>query len=97
MAQQADDSATSDFFHGVLFKEEVAPDAIFYIQPAVGNGKVDVQMLVELSAVRMQGAEDTTSTLCLRAGRSMVREAARNRALSRDQLLLKKGHKSEAW
>lgn len=59
VAQQADDCPAPDFLHGVLLKEEVAPDAMFYIQPATGDGQVNVRVLVKLAAVRMQGAEDT--------------------------------------
>lgn len=59
MAQQADDGPAPDFLHGVLLKEDIAPDAVFNIEAATGDGEVNVRMLVELSAVRMQGAEDT--------------------------------------
>ncbi len=58
MAQQADDGAAPDFLHGVLLKEEVAPDAVLYIKSAAGDGEVDVRVLVELAAVGVQGAED---------------------------------------
>nr|WP_252186002.1 hypothetical protein [Escherichia coli] len=34
------------------------PDAELYIQSVVGDGLVNVRMLVELVTVRMQGAED---------------------------------------
>lgn len=40
------DSAVPDFLHGVLFKEDIAPDVMFYIQPATGNGEEDVRMQV---------------------------------------------------
>ncbi len=59
VAQQPDDGPASDFLHGVLLKEEVAPYAVFNIESAAGGGEVNVRMLDELSAVRMQGAEDT--------------------------------------
>lgn len=59
VAQQADDRTAPDFFHGVLFKEEVPPDAMFHVESAAGDGQVNVRMLVELAAVGMQGAEDT--------------------------------------
>lgn len=47
-------------------------------------------MRVELSAVRMQGAEDTDLPPCLLADRSMAWVATQNSALSRGLLLLKK-------
>lgn len=42
----------------MLLKKEVVPDAELYIQSVVGDGLVNVRMLVELVTVRMQGAED---------------------------------------
>ncbi len=57
-AQQPDDRPAPDFLHGLLLKEEVAPDAVFYIEAAAGDGQVNVRMLVELAAVGVQGAED---------------------------------------
>ena len=59
VAQQAGDRSTPDFLHSMLLKEDIAPDAMFYIKAATGDGEMNVRMLVELSAVRMQGAEDT--------------------------------------
>lgn len=59
VAQQAGDRPAPDFLHGMLFKEDIAPDAMFYIEPATGDGQMNVRMLVELPAVGMQGAEDT--------------------------------------
>jgi len=53
------DRPAPDFLHGMLFKEDIAPDAMFYIEPATGDGQMNVRMLVELPAVGMQGAEDT--------------------------------------
>ena len=59
VAQQPDDSSAPDFLHGMLFKEELAPDAVFNIKPAAGDGEMNVGMLVELATVGVQGAEDT--------------------------------------
>lgn len=59
VAQQADDGATPDFLHGMLLKEDIAPDAMFYIQPTACDGEMNVRMLVELATIGMQGAEDT--------------------------------------
>lgn len=59
VAQEPDNRATPDFLHGVLLKEDIAPDAVFNIEAASGNREVNVRMLVELATVRMQGAEDT--------------------------------------
>ncbi len=59
VAQQAGYRPAPDFLHGVLLKEDIAPDAIFYIEPAAGDGQVDMRVLIKLSAVGMQGAEDT--------------------------------------
>lgn len=56
--QQADDGTAPDLLHGMLFKEEVSPDAVFYIKSAACDGDMNVRMLVELAAVGMQGAED---------------------------------------
>ncbi len=58
MAQQPDDRPAPDFLHGLLLKEKAAPDAVLNIQPAAGYGQMNMRMLVELAAVRMQGAED---------------------------------------
>ena len=58
-AQQAGDRPAPDFLYGVFFKENVSPYAVFNIEAATGDGEVNVRMLVELSAVRMKGAEDT--------------------------------------
>ncbi len=59
VAQQANDGPAPDFLHGVLLEEDTAPDAMPDIETAAGDGEVNVRMLVELSTVRMQGAEDT--------------------------------------
>lgn len=59
VAQQTDNGAAPDFLHGLLLKEDVPPDAMFYIQAATGDGEVNVRMLVELSAVGVQCTEDT--------------------------------------
>ncbi len=58
VAQQADDRPAPDFLHRLLLKEEVEPYAVFYIQPAAGDGQVNMRMLVELAATGVQGAED---------------------------------------
>lgn len=57
-AQQANDGTPPDFFHRFLFEEQRPPDVMLYVQPAAGDGDVDMRMLVELAAVRVQGAED---------------------------------------
>lgn len=59
VAQQAGDRPAPDFLHGMLFKEDIAPDAVFNIQPTAGDGEVNVRMPIELSAVGVQGTEDT--------------------------------------
>ena len=59
VAQEADDGSAPDFLDGMLLKEEVAPEGMPDIQPATGDGEVNVWVLIELTAVRMQGAEDT--------------------------------------
>lgn len=58
VTQQPDDGPAPDFLHGVLLKEEVAPDAVFNIEPAAGDGHVEMRMLIELATVGVQGAED---------------------------------------
>lgn len=59
VAQQAGDCTTPDILHDVLLKEDIAPDAVFNIQPATGDVGVNVRMPIELSAVGVQGTEDT--------------------------------------
>lgn len=59
VAQQAGDGAAPDFLHSELLKEDIAPDAVFNIEAASGNGQMNVRVLVELATVGMQGAEDT--------------------------------------
>ncbi len=59
VAQQADNRAAPDFLHGVLLKEDVAPDAMPDIESARGYREVNMRMLVELTAVGMQGTENT--------------------------------------
>src|SRR5690606_434173 len=59
VAQQAGDRPAPDFLHGVLLKEDIAPDAVPDIEAAAGDGEVNVRMLVELAAVGVQGAENT--------------------------------------
>ncbi|SCC68827.1 hypothetical protein GA0061070_10797 [Kosakonia oryziphila] len=56
VAQQADDYPAPDFLHGLFLKEEVAPDAMFYIQPAAGDGQMNMRGLVKLVTVGVQGA-----------------------------------------
>ena len=58
VAQQADDRAPPDFLHGLLFKEEAAPNAVHNVQSTTGDGDVDVRGLIELAAIGVQGAED---------------------------------------
>lgn len=58
VAQQVDDRPAPDFLYRLLLKEEVAPYAVFYIQPAAGDGQMNVRVLVELAATGVQGAED---------------------------------------
>ena len=58
VAQQAGDRPAPDFLHGVLLKEDIAPDAVFNIEPATGDGQMNVRMPVELTATGVQGTED---------------------------------------
>lgn len=58
VAQEPYNRTAPDFLHGVLLKEDVPPDVAFYIEPATGDGQVNVRMLVELATVGMQGAEN---------------------------------------
>jgi len=57
-APQTDDGTAPDFFDLLFFEGQVAPDAVFDIEAATGNGDVDVRMLIELVSVGVQGAED---------------------------------------
>jgi len=56
-AQQADNGGPPDGLHGLLFKEEAAPDAVLNVEAAPGNGDVDMRVPIELTAVSVQGAE----------------------------------------
>nr|WP_261791472.1 hypothetical protein [Candidatus Erwinia dacicola] len=47
-----------DGFHGLLFEEEAVPDAVHNVQITAGDGDVDVQVLIELASIGVQGAED---------------------------------------
>ena len=57
VAQQADNRTPPDGLHGLLFKEEAAPDTVLNLGAAAGAGNVDVRMLIELPAVSMEGTE----------------------------------------
>nr|ULG15851.1 hypothetical protein 495p2_00100 [Serratia proteamaculans] len=57
-AQQADYSAVPDGFDLLFFEEQIAPDVVFNIEAATGNGDVDVRVLIELASVGVQRAED---------------------------------------
>jgi hypothetical protein len=57
-AQEANNGATPDGFDLLFFEEQVAPYAVFDIEPTTGDGDVDVRMLIELAALGMQCAED---------------------------------------
>lgn len=59
VAQQAGDCPAPAFLHGLLLKEDIAPDAVFNFEPATGDGQMNVRMLVELATVGVQRAEDT--------------------------------------
>lgn len=56
-AQQVDNGGPPDGLHGLLFKEEAAPDAVLNVQATAGDGDVDMRMLIELTAVSMESAE----------------------------------------
>lgn len=43
----------------MLFKKDIAPDAVFNIEPATGDGQMNVRMLIELTTVGVQGTEDS--------------------------------------
>jgi len=58
VAQQSGGCTAPDFLHGMLLKKEVAPDTVFNIEAAAGDGEVNVRMQVELSAVHKKGAEE---------------------------------------
>lgn len=59
VAQQADDGSAPDYLHGELLKEDISPGAVFNIEAATGGGEVNMRMLVELTAIGMQGTENT--------------------------------------
>ena len=42
----------------LFFEEQRPPDAMFYVEPAVGDGDVNLRVLIKLAATCVQGAED---------------------------------------
>lgn len=58
VTQLPDDRTAPDFLHGVLFKEEVSPDVLFYIKCGAGDGDMNARMLDELAVLGVQGTED---------------------------------------
>ncbi|MMZ60933.1 hypothetical protein D3C81_1350770 [compost metagenome] len=58
VTQQPDDGAPPDFFHRLFFEEQRTPDAVLYVESAAGDGDVDMRVLIELTAVGVQGAEN---------------------------------------
>lgn len=44
--QQTDNGTAPDGFNLLFFEEQMAPDAVFDIEAATGNGDVDVRMLI---------------------------------------------------
>ena len=57
--QQTNDGTAPDGFNLLFFEKQIAPDAVFDVEAATGNGDVDVRMLIELASVGVQGAENT--------------------------------------
>lgn len=57
-AQQTDDGTAPDGFDLLFFEEQVAPDAVFDIEAAAGDGNMDVRVLIELAAGGVQRTED---------------------------------------
>ncbi len=58
VAQQVNDRVVPDGFYLFLFKEQRPPDVMFDVKATVGNGDMDMRMLIELSAVGVERAED---------------------------------------
>ena len=58
-AQQADNGCPPDGLHGLLFKEEASLDAVLNVDTVPRDGDVDMRVLIELTAVSVQGAEYT--------------------------------------
>ncbi len=56
--EQTDNGTAPNGFNLLFFEEQVAPDAVFDIEAAAGNGDVNVWMLIELASVGVQRAED---------------------------------------
>lgn len=56
--QQADNGTAPDGFNLLFFEKQIAPDCVFDIETAAGDGNVDVRVLIELASVGVQGAED---------------------------------------
>lgn len=59
VTQQPDDGPPPDFLHRLFFEEQRTPDAMFNVEPAAGDGDVNVRVLIQLAAVGVQGAENT--------------------------------------
>ena len=57
--QQFRDGGAPDFLHVFLLKKDIFPDAMLNIEPAPGDGDMNMRMLIELAAVGVQGAENT--------------------------------------
>lgn len=56
--QQTNNGTAPDGFNLLFFEEQVAPNAVFDIETAAGDGDVDVRMLIELASVGVQRAEN---------------------------------------
>ncbi len=58
VAQEPNDGPAPDFLHGVLLKNDIAPDAVFNIEAAAGDGQVNVRVRNELATAGVEGTED---------------------------------------
>ena len=56
--QQADNGTAPYGFNLLFFEKQIAPDCVFDIETAAGDGNVDVRVLIELASVGVLGAED---------------------------------------
>ncbi len=62
VTQQPDDSASPNFFDYSFFEEQLTPYTMFTIQTTPGDGDMDMRMLIELSAISVQGCQRSPKT-----------------------------------
>lgn len=54
VAQQINHGIAPDLLYLLLFKEQLPPGTVFYVEATADNGDVDMRMLIELQALDLQ-------------------------------------------